>query len=248
MCIVHFAFCILNFAFDMRVECRWVGRMPYKECWELQQRLFDELLAKRGEESDLVGTIIFVEHPAVYTLGKSGNISNMLIDEARLKALGAEFYHIDRGGDITFHGEGQVVCYPILDLQKLGIGLKRYVELLEQSIIEAVAEYGIESGRLAGATGVWLCDRMMNAGGDSIERNWRKICAIGVKASRYVTMHGLALNASTDLRWFTMINPCGFVDKGVTSISKELGREVSFEEASKVLCEKLLANFGLTKN
>ena len=229
----------------MRVECRWVGRMPYKECWELQQQLFDELLAKRGEESDLVGTIIFVEHPAVYTLGKSGNISNMLIDEARLKALGAEFYHIDRGGDITFHGEGQVVCYPILDLQKLGIGLKRYVELLEQSIIEAVAEYGIESGRLAGATGVWLCDRMMNAGGDSIERNWRKICAIGVKASRYVTMHGLALNASTDLRWFTMINPCGFVDKGVTSISKELGREVSFEEASKVLCEKLLANFNL---
>ena len=229
----------------MRVECRWVGRMPYKECWELQQQLFDELLAKRGEESDLVGTIIFVEHPAVYTLGKSGNISNMLIDEARLKALGAEFYHIDRGGDITFHGEGQVVCYPILDLQKLGIGLKRYVELLEQSIIEAVAEYGIESGRLAGATGVWLCDRMMNAGGESIERNWRKICAIGVKASRYVTMHGLALNASTDLRWFTMINPCGFVDKGVTSISKELGREVSFEEASKVLCEKLLANFNL---
>jgi lipoyl(octanoyl) transferase len=222
--------------------------MPYKECWELQQQLFDELLAKRGEESDLVGTIIFVEHPAVYTLGKSGNISNMLIDEARLKALGAEFYHIDRGGDITFHGEGQVVCYPILDLQKLGIGLKRYVELLEQSIIEAVAEYGIESGRLAGATGVWLCDRMMNAGGDSIERNWRKICAIGVKASRYVTMHGLALNASTDLRWFTMINPCGFVDKEVTSISKELGREVSFEEASRVLCEKLLANFGLTKN
>ena len=213
----------------------------------MQQQLFDELLAKRGEESDLVGTIIFVEHPAVYTLGKSGNISNMLIDEARLKALGAEFYHIDRGGDITFHGEGQVVCYPILDLQKLGIGLKRYVELLEQSIIEAVAEYGIESGRLAGATGVWLCDRMMNAGGDSIERNWRKICAIGVKASRYVTMHGLALNASTDLRWFTMINPCGFVDKGVTSISKELGREVSFEEVSKVLCEKLLANFGLER-
>ena len=231
----------------MRVECRWVGRMPYKECWELQQQLFDELLAKRGEESDLVGTIIFVEHPAVYTLGKSGNISNMLIDEARLKALGAEFYHIDRGGDITFHGEGQVVCYPILDLQKLGIGLKRYVELLEQSIIEAVAEYGIESGRLEGATGVWLCDRMMNAGGDSKTRNWRKICAIGVKASRYVTMHGLALNASTDLRWFTMINPCGFVDKGVTSISKELGREVSFEEASKVLCEKLLANFGLER-
>jgi lipoyl(octanoyl) transferase len=219
--------------------------MPYKECWELQQQLFDELLAKRGEESDLVGTIIFVEHPAVYTLGKSGNISNMLIDEARLKALGAEFYHIDRGGDITFHGEGQVVCYPILDLQKLGIGLKRYIELLEQSVIETVAEYGIDARRLEGATGVWLNDAMTNAAGESIERNWRKICAIGVKASRYVTMHGLALNASTDLKWFTMINPCGFVDKGVTSITKELSREVSFDEASKVLCEKLLANFNL---
>ena len=229
----------------MRVECRWVGRMPYKECWELQQQLFDELLAKRGEESDFAGTIIFVEHPAVYTLGKSGNISNMLIDEARLKALGAEFYHIDRGGDITFHGEGQVVCYPILDLQKLGVGLKRYVELLEQSVIETVAEYGIDARRLEGATGVWLNDAVTNAAGESIERNWRKICAIGVKASRYVTMHGLALNASTDLKWFTMINPCGFVDKGVTSISKELAREVSFDEASKVLCEKLLANFNL---
>ena len=221
--------------------------MPYKECWEYQQSLFNELLAKQGDGSDFAGTIIFVEHPAVYTLGKSGNINNMLIDEARLKALGAEFYHIDRGGDITFHGEGQVVCYPILDLEKLGIGLRRYVELLEQSVIETVAEYGIDGGRLEGATGVWLCDEMANSVGEKLQQNWRKICAIGVKASRFVTMHGLALNASTDLKWFTMINPCGFVDKGVTSISKELGREVSFDEASKVLCEKLLANFNVER-
>ena len=231
----------------MRVECKWVGRMPYKECWEYQQRLFDELLAKQGDGSDMVGTIIFVEHPAVYTLGKSGKMSNMLIDEERLKALGAEFYHIDRGGDITFHGEGQVVCYPILDLEKLGIGLRSYIEILEESIIEAVAEYGIEGRRLEGATGVWLSDEAEGADGEKVQRNWRKICAIGVKASRFVTMHGLALNASTDLKWFTMINPCGFVDKGVTSISKELGREVSFDDASKVLCEKLLKNFGLTR-
>ena len=221
--------------------------MPYKECWEYQLSLFNELLAKQGDGSDFAGTIIFVEHPAVYTLGKSGNIDNMLIDEARLKALGAEFYHIDRGGDITFHGEGQVVCYPILDLEKLGIGLRRYVELLEQSVIETVAEYGIDGGRLEGATGVWLCDEMTNSVGEKLQQNWRKICAIGVKASRFVTMHGLALNASTDLKWFTMINPCGFVDKGVTSISKELGREVSFDEASKVLCEKLLANFNVER-
>jgi lipoyl(octanoyl) transferase len=221
--------------------------MPYKECWEYQQSLFNELLAKQGDGSDFAGTIIFVEHPSVYTLGKSGNMSNMLIDEARLKALGAEFYHIDRGGDITFHGEGQVVCYPILDLEKLGIGLRRYIELLEQSVIETVAEYGISGGRLEGATGVWLCDEMTNSAGENLQRNWRKICAIGVKASRFVTMHGLALNASTDLKWFTMINPCGFVDKGVTSISKELGREVSFDEASKVLCEKLLKNFNVER-
>ena len=222
--------------------------MPYKECWEYQQSLFNDLLAKQGDGSDFVGTIIFVEHPAVYTLGKSGKMSNMLIDEARLKTLGAEFYHIDRGGDITFHGEGQVVCYPILDLEKLGIGLRRYIEILEQSIIETVAEYGIDGGRLEGATGVWLCDEMTNSVGEKLQQNWRKICAIGVKASRFVTMHGLALNAATDLKWFTMINPCGFVDKGVTSITKELGREVSFEESSKVLCKKLLANFGLTQD
>ena len=231
----------------MRVECKWVGRMPYKECWEYQQELFNELLSKQGDGEDFAGTIIFVEHPAVYTLGKSGKMSNMLINEERLKALGAEFYHIDRGGDITFHGEGQVVCYPILDLERLGIGLRRYIEILEQSIIETVAEYGIEGRQLEDATGVWLCNEVEAPNGEKVQRDWRKICAIGVKASRFVTMHGLALNASTDLRWFTMINPCGFVDKGVTSISKELGREVSFDEASKVLCEKLLANFNVER-
>ena len=231
----------------MRVECKWVGRMPYKECWEYQQELFNELLSKQGDGEDFAGTIIFVEHPAVYTLGKSGKMSTMLINEERLKALGAEFYHIDRGGDITFHGEGQVVCYPILDLERLGIGLRRYIEILEQSIIETVAEYGIEGRQLEDATGVWLCNEVEAPNGEKVQRDWRKICAIGVKASRFVTMHGLALNASTDLRWFTMINPCGFVDKGVTSISKELGREVSFDEASKVLCEKLLANFNVER-
>ena len=230
----------------MRVKCEWVGRLSFKECWEYQQRLFEEQLSRQGDGADSAGTIIFVEHPAVYTLGKSGKMSNMLINEEQLKALGAEFYHIDRGGDITFHGEGQVVCYPILDLEKLGIGLRRYIEILEESIIETVAEFGVKGRRLEGATGVWLCDEECR-NGEIVQCNWRKICAIGVKASRFVTMHGLALNASTDLKWFTMINPCGFVDKGVTSISKELGREVSFEEASKVLCERLLANFNLEK-
>ncbi|MBR4849872.1 MAG: lipoyl(octanoyl) transferase LipB [Alistipes sp.] len=231
----------------MRVKCEWVGRLSYKECWEYQQHLFEEQLRKQGDGSDCAGVILFVEHPAVYTLGKSGKMSNMLISEEYLRSLGAEFFHIDRGGDITFHGEGQVVCYPILDLDRLGIGLRRYIEILEQSIIETIAEYGLEGRRLEGATGVWLCDEEVPAEGEKSERNWRKICAIGVKASRFVTMHGLALNASTDLKWFTMINPCGFVDKGVTSLTKECGREIGFEEASRVLCEKLLANLNLER-
>ena len=231
----------------MRVKCEWVGRLSYKECWEYQQHLFEEQLRKQGDGSDCAGVILFVEHPAVYTLGKSGKMSNMLISEEYLRSLGAEFFHIDRGGDITFHGEGQVVCYPILDLDRLGIGLRRYIEILEQSIIETIAEYGLEGRRLEGATGVWLCDEEVLAEGEKVERNWRKICAIGVKASRFVTMHGLALNASTDLKWFKMINPCGFVDKGVTSLTKECGREIGFEEASRVLCEKLLANLNLER-
>lgn len=231
----------------MRVRCEWVGKMTYKECWEYQRQLFEEQLRKQSDGSDDAGVILFVEHSPVYTLGKSGKMSNMLISEEYLRSLGAEFHHVDRGGDVTFHGEGQVVCYPILDLEKLGLGLRRYIEVLEQSIIDTVAEYGIEARRLAGATGVWLCDEEQLPSGEKAERNWRKICAIGVRASRFVTMHGLALNASTDLRWFKMINPCGFVDKGVTSISNELGREVSFEEASRVLCEKLLKNLKVEK-
>ena len=221
--------------------------MAYKECWDYQRALFEEQLQKQGNNPDDAGVILFVEHPAVYTLGKSGKAQNMLISEEQLARLGAEFYHIDRGGDVTFHGEGQVVCYPVLDLAKLGIGLRRYIEILEESIIETIAEYGIEGRRLAGATGVWLCDEVEQANGEVEARNWRKICAIGVKASRFVTMHGLALNASTDLKWFTLINPCGFTDKGVTSLTKECGREIGFEEVSKVLCEKMLKNLNVER-
>ena len=145
------------------------------------------------------------------------------------------FFHIDRGGDITFHGPGQIVCYPILDIEQLGIGLRRYIEILEEAVIVTVAHYGITAERLAGATGVWICDRE----GDGEPKNWRKICAIGVRASHFVTMHGLALNVATDLKWFTMINPCGFVDKGVTSISKEIGEVVDFEEVKQLLVATL---------
>ena len=217
--------------------------MPYKECWDLQQSLFESRLEMRrsGAQGEDCGTILTVEHPPVYTLGKSGKQSNMLIPQSYLESLGAEFFHIDRGGDITFHGPGQIVCYPILDIERLGIGLRRYIEILEEAIIITVAHYGICAERLAGATGVWICDR----GEDGTAQNWRKICAIGVRASHFVTMHGLALNVSTDLKWFTMINPCGFTDKGVTSISKEIGKDVDFEEVKQMLVAnltKLLTN------
>ena len=215
---------------------RDLGRMAYAECWDLQRSLFDRQLAVKAgsvDETltpDMAGWLLLVEHNPVYTLGKSGKQSNMLVSEQYLRSIGAEFFHIERGGDVTYHGPGQIVGYPILDLDKLGIGLREYIDILEQSIIEVVAEWGIQAGRIAGASGVWIdCDGPRA----------RKICAIGVRSSRFVTMHGFALNVSTDLRYFQHINPCGFVDKGVTSIAHELGREVDFELVKQQVVNKL---------
>lgn len=203
-----------------------LGRMPYRDCWEYQQRLFDVLTARRGDASDEAGWLLTVEHPPVYTLGKSGKAQNLLVGEEFLRAKGAEYYHIDRGGDITFHGPGQAVCYPILDLARLGIGLREYIFRLEESVIEVVGRYGIRGARIAGASGVWIGEGATPDG----EGRPRKICAIGVRSSRYVTMHGFALNVLTDLRWFSRINPCGFTDRGVASIASETGREVPMNE------------------
>ena len=223
-----------------------LGRMGYAECWDKQRMMFDYMLQtkcgvqpcegsamSRSEVGD-AGVLYLVEHNPVYTLGKSGKSENLLVSEPYLRSIGAEFYHIDRGGDITFHGHGQVVGYPILDLEQIGIGLREYIDSIEESVIGVCAEWGIEAGRVAGASGVWI-------EGDSPRA--RKICAIGVRSSRYVTMHGFALNANTDLKYFTHINPCGFVDKGVTSLQKELGHEVDMElvksQVVKQLSEKL---------
>ena len=222
-----------------------LGRMGYLECWEKQRTMFDSMLQRKRtgqvcddvanpEQVGTVGVIYLVEHNPVYTLGKSGKSENMLVSEPYLRSIGAEFYHIDRGGDVTYHGPGQVVGYPILDLEQLGIGLREYIDSLEEAIIGVCREWGIEAGRIAGASGVWL-------DGDSPRA--RKICAIGVRASRYVTMHGFAMNVNTDLKYFNHINPCGFVDKGVTSLEKELGHEVDIElvkaQIVKHLAEKL---------
>jgi lipoyl(octanoyl) transferase len=221
------------------VEIRDLQSMAYGECWDLQRSLFDALCRKKLEKSfaddEPRGTILLVEHPAVYTLGKSGNEQNMLVTEEYLKGLGAEFYHIDRGGDITFHGPGQLVCYPIIDLDAIGIGVRRYIEALEQSVIDLAKEYGIEAHRSEGASGVWV----------SQGSHLVKLCAVGVRASHGVTMHGLAMNVSTDLKWFHLINPCGFTDRGVCSLSTLTGREVAMEEAKPKFINYLAKNLNV---
>ena len=214
------------------VTSKYVGRTEYSAAWEEQKRFFNALLdAKRNGGGQAEQVLLFVEHPHVYTLGKSGHASNLLVDDGFLKRIGATYFQTDRGGDITYHGLGQLVGYPILDLERLGTNLKDYIWTVEESVIRTIAEYGIVGARLAGATGVWI-------EGDSPRA--RKICAIGVKASRYVTMHGFALNVTTDLRYFSYINPCGFVDKGVTSIEKETGMRPTLEEVAR----KFAAHFG----
>ncbi len=249
-----------------------------------------------GESSASAGTILLVEHPPVYTLGKSGHAENLLIGREALEAMGAQFFHIDRGGDITFHGPGQLVCYPILDLERLGIGLRDYIGALEEAVIRTVAVYGITAGRMAGASGVWIgpgiggetrsrttgcrgdnggncniggksdggksgdsksgdsgenrneagicdsgrtCDSEIGVGNRASARVPRKICAIGVRSSRYITMHGFALNVTTDLGWFTRINPCGFTDRGVTSIERETGRKAPMGEVKSLVVKFL---------
>ena len=206
------------------------GLIPYSDSWTRQTEWFDALVHAKLNGKSYENLIVLCEHPHVYTLGRSGKENNMLLGEEQLTAIGATLYHIDRGGDITYHGPGQLVCYPIINLEDFGLGLKEYVHLLEEAVIRVCATYGINAGRLEKATGVWL-------DGDSPRA--RKICAIGVRSSHYVTMHGLAFNINTDLRYFSYINPCGFIDKGVTSLQKELGREVSMDEVKHRLQEEI---------
>jgi lipoyl(octanoyl) transferase len=222
-----------------QVEIRDLQSMAYGECWDLQRSLFDALNRKKLDKSlapdGLCGTILIVEHPAVYTLGKSGHAENMLCTEEYLKSLGAEFYHIDRGGDITFHGPGQLVCYPIIDLDAIGFGVRRYIEALEQSVIDLAAEYGVECHRSEGASGVWV----------SRGAHLEKLCAVGVRASHGITMHGLAMNVATDLNWFRLINPCGFTDRGVCSLSTLTGRDVTMEEVKPKFIHHLTKNLNV---
>lgn len=203
-----------------------LGSRRYREVWEMQEKVLEETRERKLQGQVTSNYLFFVEHLPVYTLGKSGKEGNMLIDTIQLRAKHAEFIKVDRGGDITFHGPGQLVAYPVIDLENFGWGVKEYVHELEEVVIRSIREYGIEGSRVEGATGVWL------EAGSSRER---KICAIGVKCSRYITMHGFALNVNTDLSYFNYIHPCGFIDKGVTSLEKELGHKVDMGEVKQVV-------------
>ena len=216
-----------------------LGISEYKKTWEYQEMLMERVInqkiaSKTNQEQESDNYLLFVEHPHVYTLGKSGDEQNLLLNYIQLQAKDATFFHTDRGGDITYHGPGQLVGYPIFDLENFGIGLRKYIFLLEEAIIKAIAEYGLAGERDEKATGVWL---------DVGTPYARKICAIGVKSSRFVTMHGFALNVNTDLSYFQHINPCGFTDRGVTSLEKELVVSQDFDQLKKFAYNKFTEVF-----
>lgn len=213
-----------------------IGLKDYKETWDLQEKLLLEIVAEKNatKKPSAKNHFLLVEHPHVYTLGKSGDEKNLLAQEDFLKKIEAVFYKINRGGDITYHGPGQLVGYPIIDLENYKIGVREYIERMENAIIATLAAYGLAGGRKEGATGVWI-----DAGHPA---RARKICAIGVRVSRFVTMHGFALNVNTDMRYFSYINPCGLTF-GVTSIHQELNREISMEEVKTILKDNFNKQF-----
>lgn len=220
------------------IQLQDLGKKDYKETWDFQEELFKEIvdlkIKNRREDTQLPtpNYFLYVEHPHVYTLGKSGDLSNLLLSEKQLNEKGATFYKINRGGDITYHGPGQIVGYPILDLENFFTDIHKYLRFLEEAIILTLKEYNIESTRSEGETGVWLGVGTPFA---------RKICAMGVRASRWVTMHGFALNVNADLCYFDNIIPCGIKGKAVTSLNVELGVEKVYEEEVK---KKILNHFS----
>ena len=227
---------------NKKVGFQDLGLIDYRKCWDYQEELFAEILAvksanrKENKTDTTQNHLLFCEHPHVYTLGKSGDEKNLLVNEDYLKSRGATFHKINRGGDITYHGPGQIVGYPILDLDNFFTDIHKYLRFLEEAIILTLKEYGLESERSPGETGVWF---------DVGTPKARKICALGVKSSRWVTMHGFAFNINADLSYFGNIIPCGIVDKQVTSMQKELGREMDMEEVKTKLKSHLVRLFEM---
>jgi len=220
-----------------------IGLIDYQEAWDFQEELFKATVdlkisnRKGSTEKRTSNHLLFCEHPHVYTLGKSGKASHLLLNEKELQDKNAVFYKINRGGDITYHGPGQIVAYPILDLEQFFTDIHKYMRLLEEAVIRTISAYGLKGGRIDGMTGVWL---------DAGTTKERKICALGVKASRWVTMHGIGFNVNTDLDYFSNIVPCGIEDKAVTSMKKELGSALNMDEVKSILLQELKESFGFS--
>ena len=220
-----------------------IGLIDYQEAWDFQEELFKATVdlkisnRKGSTEKRTSNHLLFCEHPHVYTLGKSGKASHLLLNEKELQDKNAIFYKINRGGDMTYHGPGQIVAYPILDLEQFFTDIHKYMRLLEEAVIRTISAYGLKGGRIDGMTGVWL---------DAGTTKERKICALGVKASRWVTMHGIGFNVNTDLDYFSNIVPCGIEDKAVTSMKKELGSALNMDEVKSILLQELKESFGFS--
>ncbi|TDB60821.1 lipoyl(octanoyl) transferase LipB [Arundinibacter roseus] len=235
----------MNSIINKKTKVINLGPMGYQQAWDYQEQLFAEIvavkIANRGllpdQQLPTPNYLLFCEHPHVYTLGKSGKQDHLLLDEKQLNDIQAQFYKINRGGDITYHGPGQLVGYPILDLDNFFTDIHRYMRTLEEGIIRTLAHFGLVAGRIDGLTGVWLDHETL--------QNPRKICAMGVKASRWVTMHGFALNVNTDLRFFGHIVPCGIDDKAVTSMQHELGAPLDLAQVADILSKHLSELFQL---
>ena len=220
-----------------------LGSIDFKDAWDYQTVLFEKVLAVKNEnrsrpaqEQNITENfLLFCQHPHVYTLGKSGKENNLLLKQEELSSVNASYYHINRGGDITYHGPGQLVGYLIIDLENFFTDIHKYMRFLEEAVIQTLGEFGLESGRIKGLTGVWM----------DMEKHPRKICAFGVKTSRWVTMHGFALNVNPDLSYFNHIIPCGIQDKAVTSMQVELGRSIEMKEVQEILQAKLTKLFEM---
>jgi lipoyl(octanoyl) transferase len=228
---------------NKKVEFRDLGLIDYKEAWDYQEKLFKEVIDKKLQNRDLPENeqkptpnyLLFCQHPHVYTLGKSGKKDHLLVNDEGLEKIEATYYEINRGGDITYHGPGQLVGYPIFDLDNFFTDIHKYLRFIEEAVILTLKEYSIEAGRIDGLTGVWIdFDKKVNP---------RKICALGVKCSRWVTMHGFAFNVNADLGMFNNIVPCGITDKAVTSLDIELGKKVDFDEVVGKMKKHLATQF-----
>ncbi|MFO7999584.1 MAG: lipoyl(octanoyl) transferase LipB [Bacteroidales bacterium] len=231
---------------NQSVQFEDLGTIDYKEAWDYQEQLFQGIVNQKmhnrtlseTEQSPTPNFLLFCEHPHVFTLGKNGSENNLLADMVQLQNKKASFYKINRGGDITYHGPGQIVGYPILDLDNFSPDIHQYVANLEEAVIRTIRHFGLKGERLKGASGVWLETGQPGKA--------RKICAIGIRSSRWVTMHGFAFNVNSDLSYFELINPCGFTDKKTTSMQAELGREVNIQEVKDILKAELVELFSMS--